>query len=49
MNLSIDPPEPKAWFSFEPHFQVRFAAQKYPNAVARFFQRWLLGIYWMKA
>jgi hypothetical protein len=39
---------PIASYSLGPDFRVQYMATHYPNAVHRFFQRWLLGIYWRK-
>jgi hypothetical protein len=40
-------PKPQATWSFDPNFYVRFeVGHKKPHLIARFLQRWLLGIYW---
>lgn len=40
-------PTPQAAWSFDPNFYVRFeVGHKKPHLIARFLQRWLLGIYW---
>lgn len=39
---------PIAIYSLDPDFHIRYLATHYPNGIHRFFQRWLLGIYWRK-
>jgi len=41
-------PKEVADFSFGPDFSLRFASTHYPNALHRFMQQRLLGIYWKK-